>query len=425
LVLTLSQAKLAPIFFTLIEKGAAEGKLLLAAKHPIPAKEVNEARTELSGGAVFSGRCSWDGEQYVFETPKEPPSMLAHALKTIIHRDAGLVVKLDVRLAPDLAAEQTGVPAAGVPGEPVVEVRPSRPPQAAGQASPDGATQFTARLKALLPEIQQAEAGTSPVSHEIKLRMGEADVFARKHDFTQANVLLDQIESLVRQVPAGPPPSPPPDAAKAAVMKRLGALAEPIKAALAGPNKARVHEFVLQIEGLIKGNEFVKAGKVLDELEPLVKRGQVEGATATTAKGKFVLMQQARLAWNRIRDDVMAELVSIEQEIIQKCAASNNDPDEEFEVDLEEVKTGTKTLYKLINQLNTDLLDQLDETLNKYSDENQRAEGYKVAAQLVTDFKNTLSADPLLNRVDNNGFKQTKIRATVVGILDYLISKLA
>src|SRR5207249_4180182 len=102
------QAKTTPMRFAFIAKGPTEGRLLLA-KKPVPAKEVADARKELGGGQVYRGRCRWEDGQLVFEFPKEPPAALANTIRTIIHRDAGLSVKVILRVAADLAAEEAGL----------------------------------------------------------------------------------------------------------------------------------------------------------------------------------------------------------------------------------------------------------------------------------------------------------------------------
>jgi hypothetical protein len=53
-------------------------------------------------------------------------------------------------------------------------------------------------------------------------------------------------------------------------MKRLNAMSVGIKAALAGPDKARVHGLFVSVNSLIKSNDFVQASTALEELEKLV-----------------------------------------------------------------------------------------------------------------------------------------------------------
>src|SRR5688572_22156050 len=104
LVTGLRQAKTSPMFFAFIAKGATDGALLVA-KKKIPMKEINEAKAACGGKLVFQGRCVSEEGKMVFEMAKEPPGTLAKQIKTIIHRDAGMNMQVETRVAPDLAEE--------------------------------------------------------------------------------------------------------------------------------------------------------------------------------------------------------------------------------------------------------------------------------------------------------------------------------
>jgi hypothetical protein len=61
----------------------------------------------------------------------------------------------------------------------------------------DPAAAFKARLSALLPRMKEAISAAGPAAQDIKLKAGEAGVFATKKNFDQANRLLDQLEELL------------------------------------------------------------------------------------------------------------------------------------------------------------------------------------------------------------------------------------
>jgi hypothetical protein len=67
----------------------------------------------------------------------------------------------------------------------------------AGGTSGDPATLFTKRLSAWLPNLKAA-AGT-PAGDEAKSKASEAGLFARKKDFVQANLLLDQAQAALKR----------------------------------------------------------------------------------------------------------------------------------------------------------------------------------------------------------------------------------
>lgn len=216
LATALKQAKTAAMRFAFVAKGSGEGRLMLVKKPPVPPKEIAEAKKELGGGQVFQGRCRWENDQYVFELAKEPPGTLANTIRTIIHKEIGQLFKVTCKAAADLAAEEAGALAEAGTHGPVVGVAPSPPQEAVGESAPaaqNDAARFMARLKALLPEIQQAERGASPDSQQIKLQMSEANVFARKQDFARANAVLDRVEGLLKSSPAGAAPAAAPQAA--------------------------------------------------------------------------------------------------------------------------------------------------------------------------------------------------------------------
>jgi hypothetical protein len=87
-------------------------------------------------------------------------------------------------------------------------------------------------------------------------------------------LLADEGESTAATPPQAPPA--PPDGAL--VAQRLHAMTADIKAALTGPNKARVKSLFVAVEGHIGNKDFVEAGKGLDELESLVKQGMHAGS---------------------------------------------------------------------------------------------------------------------------------------------------
>src|SRR5262249_55253601 len=133
------------------------------------------------------------------------------------------------------------------------------------------AKEFQARLTVLTPRVKDALAAGGPQAQDLKLALSEAKVFARKQDFAQGMKTLDRVAALLQGGGAPPPPPPPPpDGARAGVVKRLNALTAGVKAALNGPDAARIQTLLMSVNGLIKNKDFAQAAKVLDELTPLV-----------------------------------------------------------------------------------------------------------------------------------------------------------
>jgi hypothetical protein len=113
---------------------------------------------------------------------------------------------------------------------------------------------MTADIKAALagPNKAQVQVLYVAVTGQIKNK-----------DFAQATKGLDELEQLTKPVaqPNG-----------GELTKRLNGMAAAIKAALAGPNKARIQPLFVAASGQIKNQEFAQAAKTLDELDQLVNQ---------------------------------------------------------------------------------------------------------------------------------------------------------
>jgi hypothetical protein len=183
----LKQAKAKKMFFAFVPKGAADGRLIVA-RTKIPAKAIAELKKEIGGANAVTGKCyGGDDGNMVFQVAKAAPTTLEPALKKVVHRDTGLTIKPDVQLVADADVEEVETADAA--------------PTAAG----DPRAEFTARLKALLPEIQKIQTTASPaVAQQIKTWASQAAELAGKHDFRAAGALLDKIEAALKVVAAGP-----------------------------------------------------------------------------------------------------------------------------------------------------------------------------------------------------------------------------
>lgn len=99
----LKLAKNKPCFFALITKGA-DGKLLVGQKQP-SAKDIADAKKEIGGTTVVSGRCLFEAGAYVFETARESPAALSAVVKKVIQKDAGMSIRAEFRVAGAEGAE--------------------------------------------------------------------------------------------------------------------------------------------------------------------------------------------------------------------------------------------------------------------------------------------------------------------------------
>jgi hypothetical protein len=155
LVAALRQAT-APQQFAFVVKGATDGALVVG-KHIAP-KDVADAKKACGGTTVVRGRCHKEEGKLVFEVPEEPAATLEKQIKTVIHRDAGLSLQVEIRVVAGLQLDGEAPPAAP----------PSAPPAS------DAAVLFAKRLKALTPAYQKAETSATAAGQQAKLLMDQA-----------------------------------------------------------------------------------------------------------------------------------------------------------------------------------------------------------------------------------------------------------
>ncbi len=469
LVATLKQAKAGrPMQFAFLGKGT--GGTLLAAKKLLPA-DIAEAKKK-EGGTLVRGRLVGGDGALVFEVAKEPPANLAGQLKRSIKEHAGLTWEVEVRVKGD--AEEDGAP-----DEPAAEGR---------AAPPVGREQVLARLQRLKPGVKAALAG--PNAARVQTLLGAVNGLFKNNDFAQAGKVLDELEPLVGAGAAPPPPPPPPpappppDPAKAAVLKRLRGLTGAIKAALAGPNAARVQSLAVAVNGLAKNNDFAQAGKVLDELEPLLTQGpapappapppppgggtkadvvkrlnglaaalkaalagpdgarlkalsvavngfvknndfvqaakvldEVEPLLAAPAAPpvfSLVRLQQCRLAWDAAVKKVQGGLDKLGQATRQVYAGDPRLGQIEAAIDM--IVANLRGHYE-------DLSDKLDEALNAEAPD-ERQQRHREARARVQQFLAYMDSDPVLQQIDDNGLVSLEIKKTLSAVLPVLASKL-
>lgn len=185
------------------------------------------------------------------------------------------------------------------------------------------------------------------------------------------------------------------------------------------------------------GKDFAAALKLLDQIEstlaipeaPPPPPPQPKSADAPPmAKrdpgkdGVFVKLQTSRFQWNQTRDQVKAELASLEQVIFDEVKQINADPNEDMEFDLDDLAKKSKELYTILDKLDVRLLKTLDQALG--AENELRAQKQKEAAAIVKEYQVILNSDPLVARIDNSGFMNTSIKQTFAKVLDNLASNL-
>jgi serine/threonine protein kinase len=119
------------------------------------------------------------------------------------------------------------------------------------------------RLNALTADFKAAVAAKAPAVPRMQQLFSAIPKSLKQQNYDQAAAALDELEALVR------------DAAGAALIRRLNALAPGVSAAMAAraPTVPRMQQLVQVIRLAVQKKEYGPAGTALDELEGLVQGG--------------------------------------------------------------------------------------------------------------------------------------------------------
>jgi hypothetical protein len=123
---------------------------------------------------------------------------------------------------------------------------------------------------------------------------------------------------------------------------------------------------------------------------------------------------KARLEWDATRKRVQGELQKLEQAVLAECAE---------ELDFDVIKSNSKLLYTVLDHLDTQLIDKLDEALN--ADGEARLQAAKQARGIIGSYLDYVARDELLRDVDDNGFVDIAIAASVTQTLQTIDGQLA
>lgn len=212
-----------PRKFFLICKGATINTLEVFKKGPYGPK-IMKAKKDGFKGEVTYGIVTGQGKELYFQLAgnqavaeimkvdsfcEKPPTKRAKLREFLADNDLSFkcsyYILTDPTLAPDPDSE------AGASGAPPASCRVTDDGDASDVETSENESEettappvsdtnlFTDRLKALKPEIDRVVASGQPVGQEVKLRVSEAAMFARKKENDKANEILDQVEVLLKQ----------------------------------------------------------------------------------------------------------------------------------------------------------------------------------------------------------------------------------
>jgi hypothetical protein len=187
-----------------------------------------------------------------------------------------------------------------------------------------------------------------------------------------------------------------------------------VKNALTGPDANHVRELFASVKGLIEKQDFAAAGKVLDELAPLLQRSAERPETPTDGKGgSFVNYAQARLRWDTAKKLLGADIKKLQDAIRADTQGSTEAPEAEKVV---------KNLEQFLHRFDDSLLDLLDEALNQSDAERRRAVNGRAVA-VINEYLEAISS-PRVEALDQNPYRPINVHARLSGFLKNLRKQL-
>jgi hypothetical protein len=257
---------------------------------------------QASSVKVILGHCIFEDNAHTFVL-KTQAAGLAKKVRAALLKQAEMRVKVRVRGEdpddidddgePPEAEQDEGESTQGLKAGTIPEAPPLKPAQAPAQGSAPGAPDadaaaFNARLAALMPSVKEFIVAAGPKATDLKLKVSEAGVFARKKEYVQANALLDDADALMKpasNIPEAPPMPGPREASAAAPTAldanattfnaRLAALMPRVKETIvaAGPDANDVKLKVSEAGVSARKKEFAQANALLDEVDKMLEAG--------------------------------------------------------------------------------------------------------------------------------------------------------
>lgn len=141
-----------------------------------------------------------------------------------------------------------------------------------------------------------------------------------------------------------------------------------------------------------------------------------EGATPAPDEanaGVGVAFTQSRLAWDAARKRAEAEIKKLKSSIVETC---------EEEEDADFIRANVATFDRILETLDTRLIDHLDAGLQAAPAERPRHN--QAALAVVQEYKTFLTTDPLMQEIDANPFVGVAVAKTLLDTVLVLEKKL-
>jgi hypothetical protein len=360
----------------------------------------------VSGGVKFAiGDCIWEENAHTFVL-QTAAAGLAKKVKAAVLAQTDMRVKVRVRgEAPD-DIDDDGEPAEVEQGESesteglkASGAIPEAPPMTATKEEPKDApatavadadtTAFNTRLAALMPKVKETIVAAGPFASDVKLKVSEAGMLARKKEFAPAHAMLDDVEKMMGPG-AAKPPAPATAPVDAAQYEARLAVVEPryteiLKANPADANKMRaVFGFAAE---QAEAQQYGKAVAALTQLEKLIDAAGTMGAPSGQGYKGIVAYRKSLL-------ELRAAVAKVEGQIAGLIKAIPNQmPDE---ADLAE------ELASDLREANEELQDLVDDAMG--SAENEDTPITSALKSRLDELIAEIATNAVIKHVDQNPF---------------------
>lgn len=306
-------SKLVPLL-RLVRKGetmqvmivtAGKDTAVLVSRRSIPPTRKKLLQEFLGATAAksFVGHCIWEENAHTFVMQMQASGM-AKKIKAALLAQTELRWKVRVRGEDPNDIDDDGEPAeldqdeqaSGEPLLPSASTTPAPPVS----APDDESAAFNARLAALMPKLKAQISAAGPDANELKLRISEAGMAARKKDFVQAGAVLDAAERLLAGASTGLDPA-------LAFNARLAALMPHVRTAMAGSDSetaAMLKHLVLSAGEMARNKNFGAGQALLDQLAQALQR-------AAASPGGATAVETALSAWRDAKEQADQQIEAL------------------------------------------------------------------------------------------------------------------
>lgn len=228
---------------------------------------------------------------------------------------------------------------------------------------------------------------------------------------------LNEVEQSVVAEDATSPPSTQAD--ELAFNARLKALLPRIAAAAQSPSGQQAKLLASEAGMFARKKDYAQANGLLAQAEALLAAGESPGLAPVAVpeakpSGANVVFMQSRLAWDKTRKLVQAELRRVEAAILEGC---KDQPD--FAV----IAGNSKLIHLPLRVLDERLIDKLDELLGAATAE-ERQLFQAEASRIVDEYASYVKSDKTLQMIADNGFVEVAIMSALNTCLAVLAKQL-